>query len=99
MTRQVIKGNLVLPEKVVEAGLLVIEDGRIMEILEASQATKLFGSSEITDYSGFWVMPGLIDVHLHGARGKEAMDGKVESIREMARHQASCGVTGFSRPP
>jgi len=95
MTRRVIKGNLVLPEKVVEEGLLVMEDGRIAEILGASQASKLFGPSEIIDYHGFWVTPGLIDVHLHGARGKEAMDGEVESIREMARHQASCGVTGF----
>lgn len=95
MTRQVIKGNLVLPEKVVEDGLLFIEDGRIVEILEASVAGDLPGSPAIKDYHGFWVTPGLIDVHLHGARGKEAMDGEVESIREMARHQASCGVTGF----
>ncbi len=95
MTRQVIKGNLVLPEKVAEDGLLFIEDGRIVEILEASVAGDLPDSPAIIDYHGFWVTPGLIDVHLHGARGKEAMDGEAESIREMARHQASCGVTGF----
>ncbi|HNS04529.1 MAG TPA: N-acetylglucosamine-6-phosphate deacetylase, partial [Candidatus Saccharicenans sp.] len=66
MTRQVIKGNLVLPEKVAEDGLLFIEDGRIVEILEASVAGDLPDSPAIIDYHGFWVTPGLIDVHLHG---------------------------------
>jgi N-acetylglucosamine-6-phosphate deacetylase len=95
MSRKIIQGNLILPDKVEENGFLVIEDGQIVEILEASQAGQLANSPEVIDYRDSWVSPGLIDVHLHGARGKEAMDGEVESIVEMAKHQASCGVTGF----
>ena len=95
MSRKIIQGNLILPDKVEENGFLVIEDGQIVEILEASQAGQLANSPEVIHYRDSWVSPGLIDVHLHGARGKEAMDGEMESIVEMAKHQASCGVTGF----
>jgi len=95
MSRKVIKGNLVLPDRIVEDGFLIIENGRIMEIVGGAGAGCLPEPLEVIEYRNYWVMPGLVDVHLHGARGKEAMDGKAESIREMAKHQASCGVTGF----
>ncbi|MDD8021129.1 MAG: N-acetylglucosamine-6-phosphate deacetylase [Acidobacteriota bacterium] len=95
MNKKMIKGNLILPGRVEKDGLLIIEGGQIVEIMEAGKAGHLADSQEILDYSGCWVSPGLIDIHLHGARGKEAMDGQAESIREMAKHQAECGVTGF----
>jgi len=95
MSRKLIRGNLILPDKVEKNGFLVIKEGQIVEIIEASQAGQLANSPEVIDYRGCWVSPGLIDVHLHGARGKEAMDGEVESIREIAKHEAECGVTGF----
>jgi len=95
MNRKIIQGNLILPDRVEENGLLVIEDGQLVEIVEAARAGRLAGSPQVLDYRGCWVSPGLIDVHLHGARGKEAMDGEVESIREIAKHEAECGVTGF----
>ena len=38
---------------------------------------------------------GLIDLHVHGAMGHEAMDASPDGLREMARDYASHGVTGF----
>ena len=94
MKRTVIKGNLILPDKIIENGWLVIEDGLIKEIGEAGQksATPL---ADVHDYSGYWISPGLVDVHLHGALGHEVMDAEVVGLKKIARHQAACGVTAF----
>lgn len=94
MKRTIIKGNLILPDKIIENGWLVIEDGLIKEIGEAGQksATPL---ADVHDYSGYWISPGLVDVHLHGALGHEVMDAEVVGLKKIARHQAACGVTAF----
>jgi N-acetylglucosamine-6-phosphate deacetylase len=94
MKRIAIKGNLILPDRLVENGLVVIKDGLIEEIRKSAGNLSPL-SLETHDYSGHWVSPGLIDVHLHGALGKEVMDGEVDSLKKIAEHQAGCGVTAF----
>lgn len=94
MKRIAIKGNLILPDRLVENGLVVIKNELIEEIIE-SVGNHHQPSFETHDFSGYWVSPGLIDIHLHGALGKEVMDGEVDSLKKIAEHQAACGVTAF----
>lgn len=47
---------------------------------------------EIIDAKGLYVIPGLIDIHLHGAVGKDVCDGKRGSIHDIARYNAMNGV-------
>ncbi len=47
------------------------------------------------DLHGAFVIPGLIDLHVHGALGADATDGDPEGIRRMAKHLFDCGVTAF----
>ncbi|MDD8031484.1 MAG: amidohydrolase family protein, partial [Acidobacteriota bacterium] len=94
MKRIAIKGNLILPDRLVENGLVVIKNELIEEIIESAGNLSPL-SLETHDYSGHWVSPGLMDVHLHGALGKEVMDGEVDSLKKIAEHQAACGVTAF----
>jgi len=47
------------------------------------------------DASGWKLLPGFIDLHVHGAVGIEVMDGSPEGLREIARFYASHGVTAF----
>lgn len=94
MKPAIIKGNLILPDRVIEKGELVIEGGLIKEVREAGPGSDL-PSADVHDYSGHWVSPGLVDVHLHGALGHEVMDAEVAGLRKIAGHQAACGVTAF----
>lgn len=94
MKRTVIKGNLILPDKIIKDGWLVIEDGLIKEIGEAGQKSAP-PLAEVHDYSGHWISPGLVDVHLHGALGHEVMDAELSGLKKIAGHQAACGVTAF----
>ena len=42
-----------------------------------------------------YVLPGLVDIHTHGAVGRDWSDGDPDGIRPMAGHYAAHGVTSF----
>ena len=41
------------------------------------------------------ILPGFIDVHIHGALGSSAMEGTVAALQTMAHHCVTRGVTAF----
>jgi len=47
------------------------------------------------DGGGRHLLPGFIDLHVHGAAGHEVMDATVTGLQAMARLYARHGVTGF----
>lgn len=55
---------------------------------------KLDGPADL-DVHGGYVIPGLVDIHTHGAVGEDFSDGKPEGFQVMADYYASCGVTSF----
>ena len=52
--------------------------------------------ADAIDLGGATVIPGLIEVHSHGAMGSDFSDGSYEGLVEMARFYLSCGVTSFA---
>ncbi|MCU0475754.1 MAG: N-acetylglucosamine-6-phosphate deacetylase [Anaerolineae bacterium] len=75
-------------------GWLRLRDGVVAAFGSAPHPTPLAGQS-VLDLGGATVMPGFIDVHVHGAVGHDVMDASPEGLRQMARFFASRGVTGF----
>lgn len=53
------------------------------------------GEYTTIDATGLNVLPGFIDVHVHGAMGCDTMDASEESLTRMARFFARHGVTSF----
>jgi N-acetylglucosamine-6-phosphate deacetylase len=47
------------------------------------------------DAQGDNLLPGFIDLHVHGAMGHEVMDASPSGLEDMARFYASHGVTSF----
>ena len=47
------------------------------------------------DAGGCYVIPGLVDIHTHGAVGADASDGNAEGLAAMSRYYAKGGVTSF----
>ncbi len=94
MKKFALRGTLVLPGRLVERGLVVIDGERIGGMFEPG-AEPAPGPERVLDYGGDYITPGLIDLHLHGALGKDVIDGDVDGLRAIAAHQARCGVTGF----
>lgn len=66
-----------------------IENGMIVS--DASQIT----DKNVLDASGYYVLPGLIDVHSHGACGYDFSDANEAGLREILRYQREHGITSY----
>ena len=82
---------LVLPDRILSPGTLVIDEGRIAEIRPDSPAAH---SQSPFAFHGHYIVPGFIDVHVHGVDGVDSQDpgGAIASIAERLPRY---GVTGF----
>lgn len=49
----------------------------------------------VLDCTGCLILPGFVDIHIHGCVGADTCDGEEDSIRKMARFLLSNGVTSF----
>lgn len=47
------------------------------------------------DLSGQMIVPGFIDIHIHGCMGADTCDGTRQAIETIARHLVENGVTSF----
>lgn len=84
--------SLVLPDRILEFATLVIEGPRIAQILNGPRGVEP-GATHI-DARGHYVVPGFIDVHVHGVEGADTLDGQ-DPIRVMAQRLPRYGVTAF----
>ena len=51
---------------------------------------------ETVDLGGARVIPGLVDIHIHGNSGCDFSDGDPEGLRKMGRYLAANGITSFA---
>ena len=70
-----------------EFGDIKIENGVISQI-------GIFPESGI-DMSGAVILPGFVDIHIHGAAGGDVNDADSASLEKMSRFLAKNGVTSF----
>jgi len=82
-----LRGMIFTKDCVFEPGELVIEDGIIKEV-------------QICDYEALtqkeqeqYLIPGLVDVHFHGAAGYDFCDGTKEAMQAIAAYENEHGVT------
>ena len=52
-------------------------------------------SGEVIDCKGCYLLPGLVDIHLHGCMGHDVCDGDTRSLSAIAGYEFSHGVTAF----
>lgn len=50
---------------------------------------------EVVDATDLYVIPGLIDTHIHGSMGHDFCEGTHEAIEAMSKYLASQGITAF----
>lgn len=83
--------QIVTPAGLIPKGWLRVEGQKIVHIA-AGDAPE---TETAIDAQGNYLLPGFIDVHVHGGVGHEAMDATPEAIQHMARFYAQHGVTSF----
>ena len=87
--------SLVLPDGVLEQGWLLVEDGRITGVAATSGQPEpvLAPTTEVRDVAGLHVVPGFVDMHVHGGGGAAFSAGDVEQALVAARFHLGHGTT------
>jgi N-acetylglucosamine-6-phosphate deacetylase len=73
-----------------ELGTIQVRDGVIF-----SEKEPFANDPDVLDFSAFTIVPGFIDLHVHGGGGADFMNGDEESVRTVLRAHASRGTTGL----
>ncbi|MFC1713795.1 N-acetylglucosamine-6-phosphate deacetylase [Candidatus Poribacteria bacterium] len=87
-------GKIMTPEGVIENGSIRIEGKNIAAVGKVGDV-ELPEGAEVMDVAGKWVLPGFIDIHCHGAKGCDTMDGTLSDIETIAKYHAGGGTTAF----
>ncbi len=80
-------GTILYDDFIFKNGDLSLSNGKIF--FDTSDDDK------ILDCTGCYIVPGLVDIHAHGALGFDALDGTEESLEKISAYMAENGVTTF----
>jgi N-acetylglucosamine-6-phosphate deacetylase len=86
--------RLILPDGVSSNGALRTENGRIDAV--SMQPLEPLPGEEIIDLAGKYLAPGFIDLHIHGALHRDAMEADEEAFRTICRYHAAGGTTSLA---
>jgi N-acetylglucosamine-6-phosphate deacetylase len=86
--------RLVLADHVLERGSVLIETGRIVQILSGSDDVNDVALYR-QDIAGATLFPGFIDLHIHGAVGVDTMDATVAGLERLSQFLSAQGVTAW----
>lgn len=88
---------------IIQNGIVFCEDGALRatdlelrgdRIAALAQPSTLRGEDAL-DAKGCYVVPGFVDIHIHGAMGADFSDGDPEGLGAMAAFLLTQGVTSF----
>lgn len=76
------------------AGSVLVRDGHIHAV-GSEEAFAAQAADVQLDGGGRLLIPGMIDVHIHGAEGFDMMDGRLQSVEAVSKACARTGCTSF----
>lgn len=90
-----INARLYTPQGVIDNGrLLVSPDGRIGAV-GGAEARPDDSGLIVRDLGGLSVLPGFVDIHIHGGGGGNVMDASYDSLDKISRFHARHGTTSL----
>ena len=88
MVKKIINGKVVL-ENAIEETCVYISNGKIVDIGENGHIQY----DETIDAKNGYVLPGFIDIHVHGGGGYEFVDGTYDAVKNASNIHAQHGTT------
>jgi N-acetylglucosamine-6-phosphate deacetylase len=83
--------RLIFPDGIREGLEAVVQKGRITAIREQTNVR----GTDVVDLGGNYLAPGFVDLHVHGALGRDTMEASVEAFRVICDYHASGGTTSL----
>lgn len=91
---EIINARLILPDAI-EHGSLHIRNGRIHKISKNTKSTTA-KRGERLDLRGGFLAPGFVDIHIHGALGRDTMEARLDAFREITEYHLQGGTTSLT---
>lgn len=86
--------RLLTPTKVIEDAFMLVDDGRVVEIA-SRRDLQVPPLASRADFGESVIVPGYIDLHIHGSAGYDVMDERGEALPAIERLLARHGVTSY----
>lgn len=83
--------KIVLNDKIIKNGYIKVTKDKIVDVAEG----KYLGKEKSIDAKGMILMPGFIDVHMHGSAGIDFMDADVKDYKKISNSLYQEGVTTY----
>jgi N-acetylglucosamine-6-phosphate deacetylase len=83
--------RLIFPDGIREGLEIVIQQGKIAEIRQQIKAP----ANDVVDLRGNYLAPGFVDLHVHGAIGRDTMEASAEAFRAICDFHSNGGTTSL----
>lgn len=93
--KAIIAGTVYTPVEEIRNGVILVEGHRIAKVGPREQIRIPQGATVI-DYQDRTVVPGFIDIHIHGAVGYDLMEGTPEAVASVGKYLARHGTTSYA---
>ena len=87
MLTQIINGKILTPQGWLKDGSVLISDNKILEVTNCDLAVV---GATLIDAKGMYIVPGGVEIHVHGGGGRDFMEGTEEAFRAAVAAPSSC---------
>jgi len=96
ISRSIYSGmQILINQEWVKNQAVIVENSKIKAIIPAEMIAHHLPAKHYKYPENYYLVPGFIDLHIHGARGHDVMDASEEALKNISHALAEEGVTGF----
>ena len=92
MLTQIFNARILTPQGWLKDGSVLIRDGKILEVSNCD--LPIIGATLI-DAKGSYIIPGGVEIHVHGGGGRDFMEGSEDAFRTAVRTHMLHGTTSI----
>lgn len=92
MLTQIINGKIHTPQGWLKNGSVIISDNKILEVSNCDLAVV---GANIVDARGMYIVPGGVEIHVHGGGGRDFMEGTEDAFRTAVDAHMHHGTTSI----
>ena len=92
MLTQLINARILTPQGWLKDGSVLIRDGKILEVTNCDLAVI---GAQLIDVKGMYVLPGGVEIHVHGGGGRDFMECTEDAFRGAVKTHMKYGTTSI----
>lgn len=92
MLTQIVNGRIHTPQGWLKNGSVIINDNKILEVSNCDLAVV---GAKIVDAKGMYIVPGGVEIHVHGGGGRDFMEGTEDAFRTVVEAHMQHGTTSI----